>query len=109
VQHSLLLCFAALGWSLVAVLPTKASPATQGPVATTPRVTPTAANTGAPDPNQTVCKREEVTGSRLPAPRECHTRAEWARIGATGSDKLQMLGAPGLSPTQQAAQAGNGP
>ena len=80
-------------------------------------VRPTAEITGTPgaklaandpgDPNQTICKREEVTGSRLEGAKECHTRAEWAQIKATGYDKLQMLGAPGPTPTQTAAQAGN--
>ena len=29
------------------------------------------------DPNQVVCKAEQVTGSRLGGHRICHTRAEW--------------------------------
>jgi cytochrome c5 len=44
------------------------------------------------DPNQTVCLREEVTGSRL-APMKCHTRAEWAQRRANGDEQLQLLGA----------------
>ena len=30
------------------------------------------------DPNEMVCKREEVTGSRLQSRRVCMTRAQWA-------------------------------
>lgn len=30
------------------------------------------------DPNEVVCKREEVTGSRLQSRRVCMTRAQWA-------------------------------
>src|SRR5258706_5663172 len=37
------------------------------------------------DPNQTVCKTSQVTGSRLGAHRICHTRAEWDR--ATREDR----------------------
>ena len=61
------------------------------------------------DPNQMICKREEITGSRLEGSKECHTRAEWAELRAAGVEKLGILGAPGLSPTQTAAQAGNAP
>ena len=68
------------------------------------------AATGAQDSaNQIVCKREEVTGSRMPGPKECHTRAEWSQINSNAATKFEMISAPGLMPTQQAAQAGNGP
>jgi hypothetical protein len=32
------------------------------------------------DPNKTVCKTEDTTGTRLGAKRVCHTRAEWAEM-----------------------------
>lgn len=32
----------------------------------------------APDPNEIVCEREQVLGSRLQKRRVCMTRAEWA-------------------------------
>ena len=32
----------------------------------------------APDPNEVICRKEEVLGSRLKAVRICRTRSEWA-------------------------------
>ena len=32
------------------------------------------------DPNQVVCEKQEVLGSRLATTRVCHTRAEWAAL-----------------------------
>ena len=43
------------------------------------------------DPNQIVCVREEVTGSRLVAARECHTRAEWAERREHGEQQMQVI------------------
>jgi hypothetical protein len=37
--------------------------------------------------------REEVTGSRLPPAKECHTRAQWAQRKANGDQQLQLIGA----------------
>jgi hypothetical protein len=34
----------------------------------------------APDPNQIVCERQAVIGSRLATERVCHTRAQWADL-----------------------------
>jgi cytochrome c5 len=111
VRRSSLLLLVSLGWTLSACAwqAKTAAPETA--------VRPAAEITGTPgaklasndpgDPNQIICKREEVTGSRLEGAKECHSRAEWAQIKATGYDKLQMLGAPGPTPTQTAAQAGN--
>ena len=31
-----------------------------------------------PDPNQVICEKQEVVGSRLATRRVCKTRAEWA-------------------------------
>jgi hypothetical protein len=33
-----------------------------------------------PDPNEIVCQKQEVTGSRLQSKRVCRTRAEWAEM-----------------------------
>jgi hypothetical protein len=118
VRVSSILLSASLGLTLAAcTTPSKTAPPPQaavaGPVAVVaaPGAAAQAAadNKGPGNPDQTICKREEVTGSRLAGHRECHTRAEWAQINATGMDKLQMLGAPGPTPTQTAAQFGNGP
>jgi cytochrome c5 len=117
VRLSSTLVFASLGLALAGCnTPSKTAPPQQvasaagGPVAivAAPGAAQAAAdNKGPGNPDQTICKREEVTGSRLAGARECHTRAEWAQIKATGMDKLQMLGAPGPTPTQTASQAGN--
>ena len=32
----------------------------------------------APDPNQVICEKHQVTGSRLAVRRVCKTRAQWA-------------------------------
>jgi cytochrome c5 len=105
------LLFAALALAACATK-TAAPPAAPapGPVAivAAPGAAQAAAdNKGPGNPEQVICKREEITGSRLAGHRECHTRAEWAQIDATGMDKLQMLGAPGPTPTQTASQLGN--
>ena len=75
--------------------PTEA-PAPAKVAAAAPAASPAAktASAAAPDdPNQKVCVREEVTGSRLPPARECHTRAEWAQRKANGDEHLQLIGA----------------
>ena len=110
-RNSSTLLFAALALAACATQTKPAAPApAPGPVAivAAPGATQAAAdNKGPGNPDQVICKREEVTGSRLAGHRECHTRAEWAQIDATGMDKLQMLGAPGPTPTQTASQSGN--
>ena len=99
---SLGLTLSACGWQ------TKVAPPETAVTAPPAHATQVAANNAQDDPNTTICKREEVTGSRLPASRICHTRAEWAQLKATGMDQLQMLGAPGPTPSQTAAQNGAG-
>ena len=34
----------------------------------------------APDPNEVICEKQEVIGSRLQTKRVCRTRAEWADL-----------------------------
>jgi len=51
----------------------------------------TAANPTQLDPNQIVCVRRDVTGSRLASTKECHTRAEWAERKTTGEEQLELL------------------
>lgn len=111
-RNSSTLLFAALALAACATQTKTSAPpaAAPGPVAivAAPGAAQAAAdNKGPGNPDQVICKREEVTGSRLAGHRECHTRAEWAQIDATGMDKLQMLGAPGPTPTQTASQLGN--
>jgi hypothetical protein len=52
-----------------------------------------AAPVTAPDLNQVVCQKQEVTGSRLQTKRVCRTRAEWA--------EMQRLDRQELDRTQQ--------
>jgi len=41
------------------------------------------------DPNQMVCERQPVLGSRLAARRVCQTRAQWAEQRRTERDLVQ--------------------
>ena len=46
------------------------------------------------DPDQIVCVRETITGSRLGAQRVCRTRAEWAEYRAQArlvAERVQMF------------------
>jgi invasion protein IalB len=48
----------------------------------------------AKDPNEIVCERQEVIGSRLATQRVCKTRAEWAeekRLNRMDVEKAQTL------------------
>jgi predicted secreted protein len=47
----------------------QAAPAAQAP-----------AQASTPDPNEVICERQEVLGSRLAKRKVCHTRAEWADL-----------------------------
>ena len=54
--------------------------------------TPPAAPVAGPDPNEVVCQKQEVLGSRLQTKRVCRTRAEWAemqRLDRMELDKTQ--------------------
>ncbi len=66
--------------------------ATPAPAAAPP---PSAApaHTSRLDPNEVICKREDVSGSRLGGARICHTRQQWADIAAQyreATDRLQQ-------------------
>jgi len=56
---------------------------------------PSAAATPPPtsrlDPNQVICRREDVTGSRLGASKICHTRQEWDARSAASRDATDTL------------------
>ena len=44
------------------------------------------------DPNQMICEKQEVVGSRLATEKVCHTRAQWADLrlqDRQGIDKAQ--------------------
>jgi hypothetical protein len=52
-------------------------PAPASPPATEAAAEPEVQAASAEDPNETVCRREAETGSRLAARRICRTRAQW--------------------------------
>lgn len=63
-----------------------------------PAAAPTAAATAPsppakskPDPNEKICKREEVTGSRLGGSSICHTRQEWADMAAASRSRTDSI------------------
>jgi hypothetical protein len=56
-----------------------------GTSATTP------AKSTQPDPDQVICKREEVTGSRLGGPKECHTRRDWDQMATDARDSTSSF------------------
>ena len=46
----------------------------------------------AADDNEVVCKKlEPPTGSHLPNPPVCHTKAEWKQMENTGQNDLQEM------------------
>jgi hypothetical protein len=60
---------------------------------------PNTANTGAPatvpkpakDPEEIVCIRQAEIGSRIPGPKECHTRRVWDQMSQDARDNAQDL------------------
>ena len=51
---------------------------------------PDTTSTPQPDPNsRVICKEVEVTGSLLPGPRICHTKAEWDQISHDSQQNLR--------------------
>ena len=49
-------------------------------MADTPPATSPGAHQKAQDPNEVVCEKQQVVGSRLQTRRVCRTRAEWADL-----------------------------
>ena len=45
----------------------------------------------APDPNQVVCEKQSLPGSRLATARVCHTRAEWADLRHQDRQDLEKV------------------
>jgi len=60
-------------------------------IAQTTNATPqTAAPTRTgPDPNEIICEKQEVLGSRLASRKICHTRAEWADLRLQDRQELE--------------------
>jgi hypothetical protein len=84
------------------------SPATTTTTTTTTTAIPTPTKMSENDyQNQVICKRVEDTGSRLPAARECHTRAQWAQLTSLGMDTLGVANAAQLQgPTDGGSPTG---
>ena len=45
----------------------------------------------AQDPNEIVCEKQEVTGSRLATRRVCKTRAEWADLKLQDRQEIERI------------------
>lgn len=101
-RRSSIFWLAALGSALSAgVSPARADPPAGAAKPTAEAASTQAASNAAPaKPDPVICKRDETTGSRLPGPKECHTRSEWAQINGTGQDRLQMQAVPHSINTQ---------
>ena len=52
--------------------------------------TPPRGNIAPPDPNEIVCQKQEVLGSRLQSKRVCRTRAEWADLHRLDREQLEQ-------------------
>jgi len=80
--------------------PAQAASTTTAPQARTTGTTPapspaTATQTARNDPNKMICRRVQLTGSRLAAPRVCRTQAEWdaaATAAASTARNMQSTG-----------------
>ena len=48
-----------------------------------------ASGRAAKDPNEVVCEKQEVVGSRLATKRVCRTRAQWAELRAQDRQDLE--------------------
>jgi len=59
--------------------------------AQTPQNTTPSSGTGAksPDPNEVVCERQEVLGSRLASKRVCMTRSQWADMKSQDRQNIE--------------------
>lgn len=80
--------FAAIAAALlVSTAAGSALAATDTPAATPPAAQPAALHSAqnGHDPNQLICKREEVIGTRLGGHKTCHTRADWENIARDAS------------------------
>ena len=43
------------------------------------------------DPNEVVCEKQEVLGSRLATQKICHTRAEWAELRRNDRQEIERV------------------
>ncbi len=50
---------------------------------------PAAPTRTGPNPNEIICEKQEVLGSRLASRKVCHTRAEWADLKLQDRQELE--------------------
>ena len=48
----------------------------------------------APDPNEVICEKQEVIGSRLQSRRICRTRAQWADVRLQDRQEVEKAQVP---------------
>ena len=82
--------------------PAQTAPTTTAPQAGTSGTTPapspaTATQTARNDPNKMVCRRVQLTGSRLAAPRVCRTQAEWDAAAAAAASTARNMQSTGVA------------
>jgi len=51
---------------------------------------PPRGNIAPPDPNEIICEKQQVLGSRLQSKRVCRTRAEWADLQRQDRQDLEQ-------------------
>jgi hypothetical protein len=92
------LAFCALGAALLTVVSASGAMAQASTPAPAPAASPPAATAAAPtaggqtnadDPM--ICKREEVTGSRLGGTRTCMTKSQWAQQAAAAEQQMMHV------------------
>ena len=83
---SLTLMFAAPAFSVLADGSSGQTAAGAAADGGTPATNPPPKTT-TPDPDQVICKREDVIGSRLGGPKECHSRRDWDEMAAQARDE----------------------
>jgi hypothetical protein len=88
--------------------PSRATPPTiSTPANTTSQPGPTGSTAPAPssaaasqqtvsDPNKVVCRRVQLTGSRVRAPRVCRTQAEWDAAAVAASSTAKNMQSTGI-------------
>ncbi len=69
--------------------PTDTAAASTAPTSTAP--TSIAAAKPADDPARPICRRQATTGSRLPGPRTCRTKAEWEANDRDSQDAVRRV------------------
>lgn len=90
-MHAIVRLILAAGFVVDAAAPVVAE-TTTSPSVQAPAAAPHKAADARLDDNAVVCKRQDETGTRLGAHKDCHTRAEWASMAGqarTGVERIQ--------------------